>query len=314
MGIERCIVVAVVGCAVADLHAVAVAVHRPGRAHHPVGHRINRGAAGGRKVGAVVVGTVNTVGVAIVAADRSAGRERTAEIETAIQVRRGVFFVLSAGITVQFGRCLLIGAAAFLGDLGGGFGLGLLLGQVGVGLLQGVGKLAAGGVQRLLLGLQRIAGFLGPGGGRFGLLPAGVQRLGFGVQLFQQRGVVGRNVIQRMGIGQQLEQIGCLAQQRNAAAVLQLLHRAQLLAGLVQLGVILGLFGCERCGGGLGFTGCGVQFGLGLLQQGIDALQLGRNLICPPFKGADLLLGFVHLVFQRFLLLGSLFIGLAGGV
>src|SRR5699024_1252187 len=114
VGVQRGVVAPVVGGAVADLHAVAVAGHAAGRAHHAVRHRIDRRAARGGEVGPVVVGPVDAVRVAVVAADAGAGGQGRAEIQAAGQVRGGVSVVLLPGVGIQLGGGLLVGAAGLL--------------------------------------------------------------------------------------------------------------------------------------------------------------------------------------------------------
>ena len=236
MGVQRGVGVALVVFAVVDLHVVAPAPVVGGVGDDAVGHGVDLGAAGRGKVGAAVAAAAKRAGNVLIA------RQRRAEVERAGHGRLAVLADLRIEVSVQFGGSLVqlvagFGSRGFQGilprvslrdrivlllDADGqlavlAFQLGVLavqLGLVGLQLSFGVFQLGALLFQRHALGLDVVADLLVPAG----------------------------HLVQRIGKGQQLIEVGRGGQQRDGTAVVEFLHGAQAVFEALAPGVILGLF------------------------------------------------------------------------
>ena len=270
VGVQAVVPVAVVRGAVADLHAVSVAVHRPRGADDTVRNRIDRRAARRGKIGAAV-GDAPGVRLGKLRRDAPVAVQRAAEVKARqVQVRRCVASALLPHIGVQCGGGVLIRLFRGVGHGGLCLGRGLLGGQRAVRVEQcGLQRGLRVGQRCLLLFECR----LGIGGLPGGLVRCGAGLLqcgGLGVQLGQNRAVPRAHLLQNRVERQQLVQAFGLRQQPDGPAAVQPLHRAQLLTADGQPCVVLGLLGVQ-CGAG------GVRRGLPLVQNGLCILHGGGH-------------------------------------
>ena len=300
VGVQAVVPVAVVRGAVADLHAVSVAVHRPRGADDTVRNRIDGRAARRGKIGAAV-GDAPGVRLGKLRRDAPVAVQRAAEVKARqVQVRRCVASALLPHIGVQCGGGVLIRLFRGVGHGGLCLGRGLLGGQCAVRVEQcGLQRGLRVGQRCLLLFECR----LGIGGLLGGLVRCGAGLLqcgGLGVQLGQNRAVPRAHLLQNRVERQQLVQAFGLCQQPDGSAAVQPLHRAQLLTADGQPCVVLGLLGVQ-CGAG------GVRRGLPLVQNGLRILHGGGHggnlpgqLGGLPGQGGNLALGLRLFVLQFF--------------
>ena len=300
VGVQAVVPVAVVRGAVADLHAVSVAVHRPRGADDTVRNRIDGRAARRGKIGAAV-GDAPGVRFGKLRRDAPVAVQRAAEVKARqVQVRRCVASALLPHIGVQCGGGVLIGLFRGVGHGGLCLGRGLLGGQCAARVEQcGLQRGLCVGQRRLLLLKCR----LGIGGLPGSLVRCGAGLLqcgGLGVQLGQNRAVPRAHLLQNRVERQQLVQAFGLCQQPDGSAAVQPLHRAQLLTADGQPRVVLGLLGVQ-CGAG------GVRRGLPLVQNGLCILHgVGHGGNLPgqlgglPGQGGNLALGLRLFVLQFF--------------
>ena len=300
VGVQAVVPVAVVRGAVADLHAVSVAVHRPRGADDTVRNRIDGRAARRGKIGAAV-GNAPGVRLGKLRRDAPVAVQRAAEVKARqVQVCRCVASALLPHIGVQCGGGVLIRLFRGVGHGGLCLGRGLLGGQRAVRVEQcGLQRGLRVGQRCLLLfesrlGIDGLPGSLVRRGA--GLLQCG----GLGVQLGQNRAVPRTHLLQNRVERQQLVQAFGLRQQPDGPAAVQPLHRAQLLTADGQPRVVLGLLGVQ-CGAG------GVRRGLPLVQNGLRILHGGGHggnlpgqLGGLPGQGGNLALGLRLFVLQFF--------------
>ena len=224
----------------------------------------------------------------------------------------GVLVILAGHIPIQLGFGLLQPAQRFVRKLLLGLQVGLLPAERGVGLLQGLTQLALHRVQFGLLLFQRGLGGVQLRRGGLRLPALGVQRGGLGLQLVQRVLVGAVHLVENGGEGQQLIQVGGLAQQLDAAAVVHLLHGVHHLFGVRPGLVVLGLFFSQGgLGHGLALLGCR-QLGGGLLQAGINFVQLRLHAAQLAADGVDLALGLVDVLLLVFQILPCLVVFVLG--
>ena len=262
----------------ADLYAVAVAVHRPRGADDAVRNGVDRCAARRGKIGASV-GDAPWVRLAELCCDAPVAVQRAAEIKTGQpQLCRRVAAALRPHIGIKRGSSLLVGFFRGIGH--GGLGLcgGLLGGQGAVGIQQGGFQLALRGVQGSLLALQLCSCVLSAAGGVLGLGAGLLQCSGLGVKLGQHGTVFGAHLAQHGVKGQQLVQAFGLCQQPERPAAVQPLHCAQLLLADGKACLVLRLLGVPGSPCGFRVRQTRVQLCLCLLHGSGYRLNLPRQL------------------------------------